>query len=54
VGSPAVPDTGEIADVQWVAMDAIPQPVTNALHHALADVGEGRRGVVRAGLARIN
>lgn len=53
-GVPAIPDTGEIAEVGWFAPDAIPQPTSNILHHALADVVAGRVGVVRDALPRIN
>jgi 8-oxo-dGTP diphosphatase len=53
-GAPAVPDTGEIAEVGWYAPDAVPAPVTNVLHHALPDALAGRRGVVRSGLPRLN
>ena len=53
---PAVPDgaRGEIAGVGWYDVDAVPRPVTNLLHHALADARAGARGVVRDGLPRIN
>jgi 8-oxo-dGTP diphosphatase len=53
-GKPAVPDTAEIAEVDWYAPDALPAPVTNVLHHALPDALVGRRGVVRSGLPRLN
>ena len=53
-GTPAVPPTGEIAEVGWFAPGAIPRPVTNILHHSLADVLAGRRGVVRLDLPRLN
>ena len=53
-GVPAIPDTGEIAEVGWFAPDAIPQPTSNILHHALADVISGQTGVVRDALPRIN
>jgi 8-oxo-dGTP pyrophosphatase MutT (NUDIX family) len=53
-GTPALPDTGEIAEVGWYTPDAVPAPVTNVLHHALPDAVAGRRGVVRSGLARLN
>jgi ADP-ribose pyrophosphatase YjhB (NUDIX family) len=54
-GVPAVPDgaRGEITEVGWYEVDAIPEPVTNLLHHALADAVAGARGVVRDGLPRI-
>jgi 8-oxo-dGTP diphosphatase len=53
-GEPALPDTGEISEVGWFPPDEIPHPRSNILHHALADIVEGRRGVVRDGLPRIN
>jgi len=53
-GEPAVPATGEIAEVAWYGVDALPRPVTNILHHSLADVVAGRTGVVRENLVRIN
>ena len=53
-GEPALPSTGEIAEVGWFSPDEIPHPRSNLLHHALADIVEGRRGVVRNGLPRIN
>jgi ADP-ribose pyrophosphatase YjhB (NUDIX family) len=53
-GTPAVPKTGEIAEVGWFAPDEIPQPWSNLLHHALEDIVAGRHGVVRLDLERIN
>jgi len=53
-GLPNRLDTGEIAEVGWFATDAIPQPTSNILHHALVDVVSDRRGVVRDNLPRIN
>ena len=55
-GVPAVPDgaRGEIAGVGWYDVGAVPRPVTNLLHHTLADARAGARGVVRDGLPRIN
>jgi ADP-ribose pyrophosphatase YjhB (NUDIX family) len=53
-GEPAVPGTGEIAEVGWFRPHEIPQPTSNLLHHALDDIVEGRRGVVRDDLPRIN
>jgi 8-oxo-dGTP diphosphatase len=49
-----LPASGEIAEVGWFASDEIPRPTTNTLHHALADIVAGRRGVVRDGLPRVN
>ena len=53
-GEPRRPDTDEIAEVRWFPPDAMPAPVSNLLHHALADVTSDARGVVRDGLPRIN
>jgi 8-oxo-dGTP diphosphatase len=53
-GVPACPESGEIADLGWFDPEAIPHPISNILHHALADVVSDRRGVVRGGLPRIN
>jgi len=53
-GTPAVPDGGEIAEVRWCPVDAIPQPRTNLLHHALPDAIAGRSGINRRGLPRIS
>lgn len=53
-GTPALPDTGEISEIGWFRADAIPEPRSNLLHHALADVVAGARGVERRGLESIN
>ena len=53
-GEPARPDSGEIDEVGWFFPEEIPSPTSNLLHHALSDIVEGRRGVVRDGLPRIN
>ena len=53
-GTPARPQTGEIDEVGWFAPDALPSPVSNLLHHAIADVARGARGVVREALPRVN
>jgi 8-oxo-dGTP diphosphatase len=53
-GEPLRPETGEIDEVGWFDPDQIPQPTSNLLHHALADIVAGRHGVVRDGLPRIN
>jgi 8-oxo-dGTP diphosphatase len=52
-GTPAVPETGEIAEVGWWPVDALPRPRTNLLHHGLADAVAGRSNVVRRGLSRV-
>jgi 8-oxo-dGTP diphosphatase len=53
-GTPALPNTGEIAEVAWYDTAALPAPVTNILHHALPDALARKRGVVRSGLSRLN
>jgi 8-oxo-dGTP diphosphatase len=53
-GEPSIQDPAEIVELGWFAPAAVPQPVTNLLHHALADAVAGRRGVVRDSLARIS
>jgi 8-oxo-dGTP pyrophosphatase MutT (NUDIX family) len=52
-GAAAIPDTDEIAEVGWYEPSAMPRPVTNLLHHALADALAGARGVVRDALERL-
>jgi ADP-ribose pyrophosphatase YjhB (NUDIX family) len=52
-GVPAIHDRAEIVELGWFAPDAVPQPVTNLLHHALADAVAGHRGVVRDSLPRL-
>ena len=53
-GQPALPDTGEIAAVEWLTPTEIPTPQSNLLHHALEDIVAGRRGVVRDGLPKVS
>ena len=53
-GAPTVPAGDEIAEVGWFAPAEIPEPHTNLLHHALADVLADARGVERRDLERIN
>jgi mutator protein MutT len=53
-GTPAVPETGEIAEVGWWPVDALPGPRTNLLHHGLADAIAGRTGIERRGLRRVS
>lgn len=52
-GTPAVPSSGEIADVRWWPPETLPWPQTNALYHALPDAIAGRSNVVRRGLSRV-
>jgi 8-oxo-dGTP pyrophosphatase MutT (NUDIX family) len=53
-GDPAVPDTGEIAEVRWWPAEDLPWPRSNLLHYALPDAVAGRRNVQRVGLARVS
>ncbi len=53
-GTPAVPPSGEIADVRWWPPGALPWPRTNLLHHALPDAMTGRSNVVRRRLTRVS
>jgi 8-oxo-dGTP diphosphatase len=53
-GTPEVPSTGEIAEVSWWPVDALPSPQTNLLHHGLADAVAGRTEVERRQLPRIS
>ncbi len=46
-GEPAVPSTGEIAEVDWFDPHAPPEPCTNTLGPALEDALAGRLGVAR-------
>jgi len=46
-GEPAVPSTGEIAEVAWFVPHVPPEPRTNTLEPALEDALAGRLGVVR-------
>jgi len=52
-GEPALQPTDELTAVEWLHPNAIPDPKSNVLHHALADALAGRRDVARTGLARI-
>lgn len=53
-GSPAVPTTGEIADVMWWPSAQLPWPRSNLLHYAVPDAVAGRRNVRRVGLPRVS
>ena len=46
-GEPAVPPTGEIAEVGWFDPHDLPAPVTNLMVHAFDDAVRGECGVVR-------
>lgn len=51
-GEPAVPATGEIAEVRWWPADQLPWPRSSVLHYAVPDAVAGRRDVQRVGLPR--
>jgi 8-oxo-dGTP pyrophosphatase MutT (NUDIX family) len=53
-GEPAVPPTGEIAEVTWSPATQLPSPRSNILHYAVPDAVAGVRGVQRAGLPRVS
>jgi ADP-ribose pyrophosphatase YjhB (NUDIX family) len=46
-GEPAVPTTGEIAEVGWFDCDALPKHRTNLVAPAVEDARAGRVGVAR-------
>ena len=46
-GEPAVPSTGEIAEVGWFDPDDLPVPLTNLAPYAIPDAVRGGRGLVR-------
>jgi ADP-ribose pyrophosphatase YjhB (NUDIX family) len=52
-GEPALQPTEELTAVEWLAPDAIPEPKSNVLHHALDDALAGRINLARTGLPRI-
>ena len=52
-GEPSLQPTDELSAVEWFPPDAIPEPRSNVLHHALDDALKGRRDIARTGLARI-
>ena len=53
-GEPAVPATGEIAEVCWWPATELPWPRSNILHYAVPDAIAGLRGVRRTELPRIS
>jgi 8-oxo-dGTP diphosphatase len=53
-GTPAVPPTGEIAEVRWWPASKLPWPRSNVLHYAVPDALAGRRDVQLVGLPRIS
>jgi len=52
-GEPALQATDELTAVEWLRPEAIPDPRSNVLHHALDDALAGRRGLARKSLPRI-
>jgi 8-oxo-dGTP diphosphatase len=52
-GDPGLQPTEELTAVEWRAPDAIPDPKSNVLHHALDDALAGRRDVARTDLPRV-
>jgi 8-oxo-dGTP diphosphatase len=52
-GEPSLQPTDELSAVEWFLPDAIPEPRSNVLHHALDDALAGGRDIARTGLARI-
>jgi 8-oxo-dGTP pyrophosphatase MutT (NUDIX family) len=53
-GNPAVPPTGEIAEVTWSSVRQLPSPRSNILHYAVPDAVAGVRDVRRVELPRIS
>ena len=53
-GVPAVPTTGEIAEIRWAPPEALPMPRSNALHYAVPDALEGVHGAERIELPQIS
>ncbi len=45
-GQPAVPNSGEIAEVAWFDPYQLPSPLTNLVPYALPDALRGARGIV--------
>ncbi len=45
-GQPAVPNSGEIAEVAWFDPYQLPFPLTNLVPHALSDALRGARGIM--------
>jgi 8-oxo-dGTP diphosphatase len=53
-GEPAVPPTGEIAEVRWAPPEPLPSTRSNVLHYALPDAIQGLRDVDRLDLPLIS
>lgn len=52
-GDPAVPSSGEIAEVRWCAPSNLPTPRSNILHYAVPDAVAGRSDVALVNLPRV-
>jgi 8-oxo-dGTP diphosphatase len=53
-GTPALPSTGEIAEVRWWPATDLPGPRSNILHYAFPDALAGRRDVVLIDLPAVS
>ncbi len=53
-GEPAVPSTGEIAEVRWAPPEPLPSTRSNVLHYAVPDAMQGLRDVERLDLPLIS
>jgi len=53
-GEPAVPTTGEIAEIRWAPPEPLPSTRSNVLHYALPDAMQGLRDVERFDLPLIS
>ena len=53
-GEPAVPTTGEIAEVRWAPPEPLPSTRSNVLHYALRDAMQGLHDVERLDLPLIS
>jgi 8-oxo-dGTP diphosphatase len=53
-GIPAVPPTGEIADIRWGPPEELPTPRSNILHYSVRDAVSGVRDVERLDLPVIS
>ena len=51
-GEPALPDTGEIAEIGWFDPHDLPTPLTNLAPRAIPDAVCGEYGIVRDFAAR--
>lgn len=53
-GTPELPLSGEIAEVEWHPADDLPSPRSNILHYVVPDALQGRRDVTRTNLPRVS